>query len=55
MIVTKYTNIIKFDYINPWGEILTPVAWSIRESHHSKFDVSPDQIVFGIDMIFNLT
>ena len=55
MIVTKDTEKITFDYIDPWGEILTSVSWAIREFHHSTFYASTTQLVFGIDTIFNLT
>ena len=55
MIVTKYIKTKTFDYIDPWYDILTSVACSIREFYHSTFDASPDQLVFGIDIIFSLT
>ena len=54
MIVTKDISTRVFDYIDPWTEILSSVAWAIRASHHSTFDATPAQLVFGRDMIFNL-
>jgi len=54
MIRTKdLTNRI-FDYIDPWGEILSSIAWAIRASYHSTLGATPAQLVFGRDMIFNL-
>ena len=55
MMVTKDLGNTIFDYIDPWGEILTSVAWAIRASHHSTFNATPSQLVFGRDMIFNLS
>ena len=55
MMVTKDLGNTIFDYIDPWGEILTSVAWAIRASHHSTFNATPAQLVFGRDMIFNLS
>ena len=55
MIVNKYIKTRAFYYINTWGDILTSVAWSTRELLHSTFDAYPDQLFFGIYMIFNLT
>ena len=26
-----------FDFINPWGPILTSIAWAIRAAHHSTY------------------
>jgi hypothetical protein len=44
-----------FDYIDPWGEILANIAWAIRSSHHSTLNATPAQLVFGRDMLFNIT
>ena len=43
-----------FDYIYPWGENLTSIAWSIRASYHNTIMATPGQAVFGRDMLFNL-
>ena len=43
-----------FDFINPWGPILTSVAWAIRAAHHSTLGYTPAQLVFGRDMVFNM-
>ena len=55
MIVTKDLDARTFDYIDPWGEILSSIAWAVRASHHSTWNKTPGQLVFGRDMIFNLS
>jgi len=55
MIVTKDLDGRTFDYIDPWGEILSSIAWAVRASHHSTFNKTPGQLVFGRDIIFNLS
>ena len=54
MIKTKELDKLIFDYIDPWGEILSSVAWAIRASYHSTLQATPAQIVFGRDMLFNM-
>ena len=54
MFVTKDLCKILFDYIDPWGDILSSVAWEMWASHHSTFNNTQAQLVFGRDMIFNL-
>jgi hypothetical protein len=51
MICTKDSGNCVFDYIDPWGEILSSIAWAIRASYHSKLGTTPAQLVFGCDMI----
>ena len=55
MVATKDTKKRTFDYIYPWEEIPTSVSWAIRSPYHSTFYASPSQLVFGRDIIFNLT
>jgi len=43
-----------FDFINPWGPILTSIAWAIRAASHSTLGYMPAQLVFGRDMVFNM-
>jgi hypothetical protein len=43
-----------FDFVNPWGPILTSIAWAIRAAHHSTLGYTPAQLVFGRDMVFNI-
>ena len=54
MIRTKDLANRIFDYIDPWDEILSSIAWAIRASYHSTLGATPAQLVFGRDMIFNL-
>ena len=54
MLVTKDLDNKVFDYINPWGETLEYIAWAIRASYHCTIMATPDQSVFGRDMLFNL-
>jgi Integrase core domain. len=54
MIRTKDLSNRVFDYIDPWGEILSSIAWAIRASYHSTLGATPAQLVFGRDMIFNI-
>ena len=56
MFLTKNLSSQIFDYmIDPWGEILSLIAWAGRASHHTTLDKTPAQLVFGRDMIFNLS
>ena len=43
------------DYLDPFGSILASVAWAIRSSYNSTTDATPAQLVFGRDMMFNLS
>ena len=54
MLRTKELENQVFDYINPWGNILSSIAWAIRSSYHSVLEATPAQLVFGRDMIVNL-
>ena len=54
MIKTKELDQLVFDYIDPWAEILSSVAWAIRSSYHSTLQSTPSQLVFGRDMLFNM-
>ena len=56
IVTTKDLNCCTFDCIDPWGEILSSIAWAVRASHHhSTFNKTPGQHVFGRDMVFNLS
>ena len=55
MFLTKNLNSQIFDYIDPWGEILSSIAWAVRALHHTTLDKTPAQLVFDRDMIFNLS
>ena len=54
MIKTHKLDDYVFDYIDPWGEILSSVVWAIRASYHSTLQATPAQLVFGRDMLFNI-
>ena len=43
------------DYINPFGDLLSSVSWAIRSSYNNTTDATPAQLVFGRDMMFNLS
>ena len=55
MLVTKDIYNKVFDYIDPWGKTLVPIAWEIRDYYHCTIGTTPEKYVFGRDMIFNLT
>ena len=55
MIVTKDIDKKVFDYIDPWGEILTSIAWVLRASYQFTLGSTPSQALLVIDMIFNAT
>ena len=53
MLVTKDLDSKVVDHIDPWGEILTYIAWAIRASYHHNIMATPFRSVLGKDMIFN--
>ena len=53
MLVTKYLDNKVFDYIDPWGETLSYIAWEIRDSYHRTIMATLGQAVFCRDMLFN--
>ena len=55
MFLTKNLRAQTFDYIDPFGSILASIAWAVRAVYNSATDTTPDQLVFGRDMMFNLT
>ena len=55
IIVTKYLDNKIFDHIDPWGETLESIAWTIRASYNRTIISTPGQAVFDRDMIFKLT
>ena len=54
MMVTKDLSERVLDHIDPWGPILSSIAWAIRASYHNTLQATPAQLVFGRDMIFNI-
>ena len=55
MFLTKRLKEQTLDYIDPFGDILASVAWAIRASYNSGTNATPGQLVFGRDMMFNLS
>ncbi len=55
MLLTKNFREQVFDYIDPFGSILASVAWAVRDSYNSSTQHSAAQMVFGRDMMFNLS
>ena len=54
VLVTKDLDNKVFNYIFPWGETLSSIAWEIRASYHLTIMNTPGQDVFGRDILFNL-
>ena len=54
ILVTKDLDKKVFDHIDPSGENLTSIEWSIRAYYHCTIMTTPGQAVFVRDMIFNL-
>ena len=44
-----------FDYQDPWSQILANCGWAIWSTVHSVLNGIPAQIVFGRDMLFDLS
>ena len=55
MLLTKNLADDTLDYIDPFGSILASVAWAVRSSYNNTTDATPAQLVFGRDMMFNLS
>jgi len=55
MFLTKNLKEQTFDFIDPFGDILASIAWAVRASYNSATDATPAQLVFGRDMMFNIT
>ena len=54
MLVTNDLDNKVFDYIYPWGETLSSIAWEIKASYCRTIMDTPGQGIFGRDMLFNL-
>ena len=42
---------LNVDSEDPWTDLLTSVAFSIRSTHHSTLDATPVQLIYVRDMI----
>ena len=38
---------------DPWAGILAPTAFAIQSMYHNMLQATPEQLVFGRDMILN--
>ena len=54
MFLTKKLKEQILDYINPFGEILASTSCVVRASCNSATDGTPEHLVFGRDVLFNL-
>ena len=54
MLRTKNLQQYDLDALDPWSDILAPVAWTIRSTHHSTLNASLAQLVFNRDMLLNI-
>ena len=44
-----------FDTNDPWSDILTSCAWAIRATVHTVLDATPAQLIYGRDMLYDLS
>ena len=54
MVRTYNLQEIYLDEDNPWGGILSAVAFAVRSTYHTTLHATPGQLVFGRDMILNI-
>ena len=47
------TNYLDVD--DPWKGVLSATAFAVRSAYHTMFKKTPGQLVFGRDMILNIT
>ena len=55
MLKTKNLTEREFDVVDPWGEILASIAYAIRCSYHRTLQATPGQLVFGRDMLLDIS
>jgi hypothetical protein len=55
MLRTKELETYTFPADDPWTQILSQCAWAIRSTVHLVLDATPAQLVFGRDMLFDLS
>jgi hypothetical protein len=55
MIRTYELENFESDYNDLWSQILANCAWAIGSTAYSILDATPAQIVFGRDMLFDLS
>ena len=42
------------DRSDPWTGVLSAAAFAVRSTYHTTLQATPDQLVYGRDMIFNI-
>ena len=42
------------DEVDPWKGILSATAFAVRATYHTTLQKTPEQLVFGINMILNI-
>ena len=52
MIRAKNIKSMSLDIDDPWGSILSSVAYAVRSTYHTTLGATPAQLVFGRDMIY---
>ena len=55
MLKTKDVANKIFDALDPWMESLSSIAYAVRCSYHSTLGATPGQLVFGPDMLLNIS
>ena len=55
MLRTMILENYDFDPADPWTDILSHCAWAIRSTMHMTMGATPAQLVFGRDMLFDLS
>ena len=55
MLRTYELDKYKFDYDDPWTQILSNCAWAIRSTMHTVMEATPAQLIFKRDMLFDLS
>lgn len=55
MLKTNNLQEVIFDAVTPWNSILASIAYAVRCSFHSTLQATPGQLVFGRDMLLNIT
>ena len=55
MLKTKNLAEKESDVVDQWGEILASIAYAIRCSYHSTLQETPGKLVFGRDMLLNIS
>jgi hypothetical protein len=55
MLRSQELTTYEFPESKPWDELLGKCAWAIRSTAHLVTDTSPAELIFGRDMIFDLS